>query len=118
MEDDKLTITEAQKKTDILIQQFGGYWPPLSMLASITEEVGELAREINHLEKHKIKKPSRQNQSHLGEELADTLFSLLCVANHYKVDMAGEFIDVLTKYRTRDKNRYTSTNIDTNEEKE
>lgn len=53
----EITIKQAQKMVDEWISQFEeGYWPPLSMLASLTEEVGELAREINHKEKIKMKK--------------------------------------------------------------
>ncbi|MEM1767373.1 MAG: hypothetical protein QXD86_05460, partial [Candidatus Bathyarchaeia archaeon] len=47
-----MTIKQAQKIVDEWINQFEeGYWPPLSMLASLMEEVGELAREINAMEK-------------------------------------------------------------------
>ncbi len=42
-----MEISEAQKKVDELIQSFGGYWEPLSMMARITEETGELARALN-----------------------------------------------------------------------
>ena len=51
------TLVELQQRVDAWIGQFEeGYWPPLSMLARLTEEVGELAREINHLYGHKPKK--------------------------------------------------------------
>ena len=90
---------------DIFIQEHGGYWSPLSMLASITEEVGELAREINALEQIKIKKPSELPRS-IGEELADTLFSVICVANYYEVDIAHEFKQVMQKFQERDRDRF------------
>lgn len=52
-----MNIVQAQKMVDEWINQFEeGYWPPLSMLASLAEEVGELAREINHREQIKKKR--------------------------------------------------------------
>ena len=57
------------------------------MLASIVEEVGGLAREINNLEKIK-KKKSNEPETDIGLEMADVLFSLICLANHYGIDLA------------------------------
>ena len=99
------TLKEVQQLVDDFIQEHGGYWPPLSMLASVTEEVGELAREINALEQIKLKKPSEPRNS-IGEELADTLFSVICVANYYNVDLAQEFKRVMYKYQERDRDRF------------
>ena len=42
-----MKIKEAQKQVDDKIKEYGGYWEPLSMLARLTEEVGELARAMN-----------------------------------------------------------------------
>ena len=99
-------FSDAQKEVDILVQQMGGYWSPLAMLASVVEEVGELAREINALEKIKVKKPEERTNP-IDEELADTLFSIICIANHYQVDLGASLDRVLDKYRKRDKNRFT-----------
>ena len=55
MEENK-SFLEIQKTIDKFINKHGGYWPPLSMFAALVEEIGELARELNHLEKHKTKK--------------------------------------------------------------
>jgi NTP pyrophosphatase (non-canonical NTP hydrolase) len=52
------------------------------MLASLIEEVGELAREINAREKIKKKKET-EPESDIGLEMADILFSLICLANYY-----------------------------------
>jgi hypothetical protein len=54
--DGQKSIEDLQIIVDKFIQQNGGYWTPLAMLASVMEELGELSREINHLEKIKIKK--------------------------------------------------------------
>ena len=103
----ELTLKQAQKIVDDWIGQFEeGYWPPLSMLASLVEEVGELAREINYREKIKKKKPS-EPEGDLGLEMADILFSLICLANHYKIDLESKFRDVMRKYSSRDFNRWT-----------
>lgn len=102
-----LSIKQAQKIVDKWINQFEeGYWPPLSMLASLTEEVGELAREIKHREKIKRKKET-EAKGDIGLELADVLFSLICLANHYKVDLETKFNEVMEKYSNRDKKRWT-----------
>jgi NTP pyrophosphatase (non-canonical NTP hydrolase) len=97
-----------QEKTDKLIQNLGGYWPPFAMLASVVEEVGELAREINSLEKIKIKKPTEIKKP-LGEEISDTIFSLICIANYYNINLDTEFTQMLKKYESRDKNRFAKT---------
>ena len=104
---DRMRIAEAQERVDEWINQFEeGYWPPLSMLASLTEEVGELAREINHREKIKRKKETEEDKG-LGLELADVLFSLMCIANYYEVDLDKQLEEVIDKYSQRDKNRWT-----------
>ena len=101
-------LPEMQQRVDELIEKLGGYWPPLAMLASITEEVGELAREINSLEKHKPKKEENKGNEieKIGEELGDLVFSILCVANHYNIDMSEQFNKIMMKYSERDKNRF------------
>jgi NTP pyrophosphatase (non-canonical NTP hydrolase) len=104
---EELTIKQAQKIVDEWINQFEeGYWPPLSMLASLVEEVGELAREINTREKIKKKKETEPEKD-IGLEMADVLFSLICLANHYGVDLETKFNEVMEKYSRRDANRWT-----------
>lgn len=103
----RITLENAQRKVDDWINQFEeGYWPPLSMLASLIEEVGELAREINNIEKIKKKKVSEPDAD-IGLELADILFSLICIANHYGVDLEDKFMKVMEKYSIRDEKRWT-----------
>ena len=103
----EIYLRETQKIVDDWINQFEeGYWPPLSMLASIVEEVGELAREINNLEEIK-KKKSNEPETDIGLEMADVLFSLICLANHYGIDLEEYFRKVMNKYDTRDETRWT-----------
>lgn len=104
--DSNKSIKEIQEQIDNFIKNHGGYWSPLSMLAAIMEEVGELAREINHLEKYKPKKASEKEKRNIGEEIADLLFSIVCLANYYNIDLNKELIQALEKYYKRDSNRF------------
>ncbi|MGD8278342.1 MAG: nucleotide pyrophosphohydrolase [Gemmatimonadota bacterium] len=102
-----MTLAEAQAAVDAWIGQFEeGYWPPLSNLARLVEEVGELARELNHRHGHKPKKPDEPEQD-LALELADILFVLVALANEQKIDLDDAFQRVLEKYRSRDRDRWT-----------
>jgi len=100
-----LTLKELQSKVDEWIQQFEeGYWPPLAMFASLVEEVGELGREINNIERYKIK---REPSSALDIEIGDVFFSLICIANYFKVDIEDAILKTLEKYTKRDSQRWT-----------
>ena len=106
-----LTIKDAQKRVDSWVNQFKeGYWPPLSMLASIIEEVGELSREINAFEGYKPKKKERQKEDikeNIALELADIIFSVICMANHFEIDLEDYFTKIIEKYDKRDSDRWT-----------
>lgn len=96
-----------QKIVDEYIGQFKeGYFSPLAMMARMTEEVGELAREINHYYGEKPKKPDEEIKS-IDMELADCLFILVCFANSLGVDLESSFLSMMEKFRTRDANRWT-----------
>lgn len=102
-----MDLKEAQARVDDWITQFEeGYWPPLVNLARLVEEVGELARELNHRFGAKTKKPDEPEQD-LALELADILFVLLVLANERKIDMSEALERVLEKYRLRDSDRWT-----------
>jgi NTP pyrophosphatase (non-canonical NTP hydrolase) len=97
LENESRTLVSIQKTVDDWIGQFEeGYWPPLSMLAAVVEETGELAREINHREGYKKKR--EPDSTELGLELADVFFSLVCIANYYHIDLDAAFKAVLEKY--------------------
>lgn len=101
-----LTIAQAQQAVDAYIGQFKeGYWPPLTNLARLVEEVGELARELNHRYGSKTKKPGEPEQD-LALELADILFVLIAIANEQKVDLQEALQRVLAKYQVRDADRW------------
>ncbi len=102
-----MKISEAQAAVDAYISQFKeGYWPPLSNLARLIEEVGELARELNHRYGDKPKKPGEPEQD-LGMELADILFVLIAIANQQQIDLEKSFSAVIDKYQLRDRDRWT-----------
>ena len=102
-----MRIGEAQQAVDAYVGQFKeGYWPPLSNLARLIEEVGELARELNHRYGHKPKKAGEPEQD-LGMELADILFVIIAIANEQKIDLEAAFDAVLEKYQVRDRDRWT-----------
>jgi len=101
----EISLKEYQEMIDTWILDHGGYWSPLSMLGAIVEEVGELAREINHLEGFKPRKSDGAKKK-IGEELADIIYAIICVANYYKIDVNNELSLVLEKYTKRDAKRF------------
>ena len=101
------TMSEFQTEVDAWIGSVGGgYWSPHANLARISEEVGELARLINHLFGPKPKKTSEASQE-LGEEMADIIFALICLANSQDIDLEKSLQQVIDKVWVRDRDRYT-----------
>lgn len=99
------SLSDLQIRIDEFISIHGGYWSPLSMLSAIMEELGEVAREINHLEGYKPKKGKKET-SKVAEELADLLFAIICLANNYNIDLNEELEKIIRKYSTRDRDRF------------
>ncbi len=102
-----MQVKDIQQDVHKWISQFEeGYWHPLSMLARMTEEVGELAREINHHYGQKPKKPD-EPEGDLALELGDILFIIACMANSLNIDLEDAFKRTMNKYYQRDINRWT-----------
>ncbi len=100
-------FTEAQQRVHAWISQFEeGYFHPLTNMARLAEEVGELAREINHRFGQKTKKPE-EPAGDLGEEIADILFVLICIANREGIDLDRAFDRMMEKVERRDAVRWT-----------
>ncbi len=100
------TMRDLQTDVDDWIRAVGGgYWSPHANLARIAEEVGELARLLNHLYGPKPKKGDEAAQE-LGEELADILFAVICLANSEDIDLGVELEAVIDKVWHRDRDRY------------
>lgn len=105
--DNKKTMQQLQEEVDAYIGQFKeGYFSPLAMMARLTEEMGELAREINHQYGEKPKKDS-EGEKAINEELGDVLFVLICLANSLHIDLEEAHDLVMKKFNTRDKDRWT-----------
>ena len=75
-------------------------------MARLSEEVGELAREINHYYGEKPKKVTEHEKT-IEEELGDLLFVIACFANSLNIDLSDAFSQTMYKFKTRDKNRWT-----------
>ncbi len=104
---DSPTLAEIQQTVHLWISQWKeGYFPPLANLARMTEEVGELARAINHHHGHKPKKDSEPDLD-IAEELADILFLVATIANSLDIDLTEAFAATMHKLQTRDKDRFT-----------
>jgi NTP pyrophosphatase (non-canonical NTP hydrolase) len=102
-----MSLAEQQRRVDAWISQYEeGYFHPLTNLARLTEEVGELAREINHRFGQKTKKPE-EPEGDLGMELADILFVLICIANREGIDLDEAFGRMMAKVESRDHDRWT-----------
>ncbi|WP_409251164.1 nucleotide pyrophosphohydrolase [Bacillus sp. SCS-153A] len=101
------TIKEMQEEVDSYIGQFKeGYFSPLAMMARLTEEMGELAREINHYHGEKPKKKTEKENT-IEEELGDIQFVVTCLANSLGIDLEQAHNRVMNKFNTRDKDRWT-----------
>lgn len=101
------TMKEMQEAVDRYIGQFKeGYFSPLAMLARMTEELGELSREVNH---HYGEKPKKSNEDEraMEEELGDLLFVIICFANSLHIDLDEALKIVMKKFNTRDRDRWT-----------
>lgn len=101
------SMKELQQDVDAYISQFKeGYFSPLALMARLTEELGELAREINHYYGEK-KKKSTEPEKTVDEELGDLLFVVICMANSLHIDLTTALDRVLDKFNTRDRDRWT-----------
>ncbi len=100
------TLAAMQKEVDTYIQQFKtGYFSPLAQMARLTEEVGELAREVNHYYGEKPKKPEEEPKT-VAEELGDVLFVTLIMANSMDINLTEVFNQNMEKFNQRDRFRF------------
>jgi NTP pyrophosphatase (non-canonical NTP hydrolase) len=101
-----MTITEAQKQVDQWIQSTGvRYFNELTNMAMLTEEVGEVARIIARKYGEQSFKESDKDKD-LGDELADVLFVIICLANQTGVNLEDALNKNLEKKSSRDADRH------------
>src|SRR5688572_4497431 len=102
-----MSLKDAQRRVDTWVGQFEeGYFDPLTNMARLSEEVGELAREVNHRFGQKTKKPDEVDGD-LAMEMADILFVLICMANREGIDLQEAFDRMMAKVEARDEKRWT-----------
>jgi len=101
-----MEIKDAQKEVDKWINSVGvRYFNELTNMAVLTEEVGEMARIIARRYGEQSEKESDKNKD-LGDEMADVLFVLICLANQTNIDLEEAFKNNMIKKNTRDKTRH------------
>jgi len=101
-----LNFSDYQQQVDAWIKSIGkGYFPPLSQLAQMTEELGEVARVVNRTYGSQKAKESDLGRD-LGDELAGLLFAMACLANTTKIDLGDAVTRHLTKITQRDAKRF------------
>ena len=100
-----MTLQEAQQTVDQWIKTYGvRYFSELTNMAVLTEEVGELARVMARKYGDQSFKPGEKDN--LGDEMADVLWVLICLANQTGVDLTEELKKNLEKKTQRDKDRH------------
>lgn|SRR5574344_786229 len=103
--DKDIKISEAQHLVDQWVKTYGvRYFNELTNMACLTEEVGELARVIAR--KYGEQSFKEGETSNLGEEIADILWVLICLANQTGINITEEFKKSMEKKTNRDKLRH------------
>lgn len=101
-----MEIKTAQKIVDDWINEYGvRYFDELTNMAMLTEEVGEVARIISRRYGEQSEKESDKNKD-LGDELADVMFVLICLANQTGIDLEEAMKKNLEKKTKRDSTRH------------
>lgn len=102
-----MSFAPLQQDVDDYISQFKeGYFPPLEMLARLTEELGELARALSYKSGFKKLKEGERADD-VADELCDVIFVAICLANSLGINLDDAFSAAMNKYRVRDANRWT-----------
>ena len=103
----QISILKAQQMVDEWIKTYGvRYFSELTNMACLTEEVGELARVMAR--KYGDQSFKANEKEDLGEEMADILWVLLCLANQTGINLTEEFLKTLEKKTNRDSLRHIS----------
>jgi len=101
-----MSLKKVQQDVDKWTGQFSPqYWPPLEQFARLVEEVGELGRELNHRFGSK-KKKSTELEKELADEIADVIFTVVCLANSQQIDLGKAWQKNMDKHYGRDNKRF------------
>jgi len=101
-----MSFKDPQRDVEEWVSQYKvPYWDPLSILARVTEEVGELATELNDRYGGRVKKPTDDTKD-IGYEIGDIMFALICLANSHNIDLDESWKGVMNKCYGRDKDRF------------
>ena len=105
MQKDEITLYQVQRTVDEWVKEYGvRYFSELTNMACLTEEVGELARVMAR--KYGDQSFKTGEKENLGEEMADILFVLVCLANQTGVNLTEEFRKNMEKKTRRDSLRH------------
>lgn len=102
----EMSLRQYQAEVDGWIEGMGGYFSPLSQLAQLMEEVGELARVVNRV--HGDQSFKKGESDNIPDEMADILFTLTCLANTLGVDLTAEAVKNMDKKTKRDRERHAA----------
>jgi NTP pyrophosphatase (non-canonical NTP hydrolase) len=101
-----MSLKDIQKQIDDWAQQFEKpYWEPLEIMARLSEETGELARELNHRYGPKKKKSSEETKE-IADEISDILITVCCLANSHNIDLDEAMKRTIDKLHNRDAPRF------------
>ncbi|MBS3089191.1 nucleotide pyrophosphohydrolase [Candidatus Pacearchaeota archaeon] len=102
-----MSLKDIQNETDEWVRGFTtSYWTPHEIAVRLAEETGEVAREVNHLYGPK-KKKLEEPDNNLGNELADVLFTVVCMANREGIDLQKAWDEMMSKkHYGRDADRF------------
>jgi len=101
-----MSLYEIQRQVDEWAKQFKiPYWHPLAIMTRLTEESGELAREVNHRFGPKQKKPA-EDKKEVGDEIADVIMTLCCLANSQGINLDEHWKELMKKLYQRDTDRF------------
>lgn len=108
MENQNKTLEDVQKEVDELLSDPNlsvKYFPPFELVNQMTEELGEIAREVAHLYGHKKKKKGEKTEG-LKAEIGDLLFAIICLANSEGVSIQEAYDMKIKKFEDRDQERF------------
>lgn len=99
-------LSHYQDEVQAWVEGHGGFFSPLSNLARLTEEVGELARALAHRHGDKVPKPG-ESEGEIDQELGDIVFVCAVLAAQLEISLEGAAQASLAKARRRDENRFS-----------